>query len=108
MAAETLHFLEACAHDRPVLVTPEHARMVMEVPSEPDMGTYKPAGAGPFPAIVVFHNCAGVTDHIGDWAKAFVAAGYVAFVIDIYTSRRVRFGENCKAPPPPSEDGLQQ
>ncbi len=31
MAAETLHFLEAVALDRPVLVTPEHARMVMEV-----------------------------------------------------------------------------
>ena len=31
MAAETLHFLEAVALERPVLVTPEHARMVMEV-----------------------------------------------------------------------------
>jgi predicted dehydrogenase len=31
MAPETVHFLEACAFDRPVLVTPEHARMVMEV-----------------------------------------------------------------------------
>ncbi len=31
MAAETLHFLEAVALDRPVLVTPEHARLVMEV-----------------------------------------------------------------------------
>jgi len=31
MAAETIHFLEACAYDRPVMVTPEHARMVMEV-----------------------------------------------------------------------------
>jgi len=31
MVAETLHFLEACAYDRPVLVTPEHARRVMEV-----------------------------------------------------------------------------
>jgi predicted dehydrogenase len=31
MAAETVHFLEAVACDRPVLVTPEHARMVMEV-----------------------------------------------------------------------------
>ncbi len=31
MAAETLHFLEAVALDRAVLVTPEHARMVMEV-----------------------------------------------------------------------------
>ncbi len=31
MAAETVHFVEAVALDRPVLVTPEHARMVMEV-----------------------------------------------------------------------------
>src|SRR2546422_3461117 len=31
MAAETIHFLEAVALDKPVLVTPEHARMVMEV-----------------------------------------------------------------------------
>ncbi|MDH4189920.1 MAG: Gfo/Idh/MocA family oxidoreductase [Betaproteobacteria bacterium] len=31
MAAETLHFLDAVANDKPVLVTPEHARMVMEV-----------------------------------------------------------------------------
>ena len=31
MAAETVQFLEAVAMDRPVVVTPEHARMVMEV-----------------------------------------------------------------------------
>jgi scyllo-inositol 2-dehydrogenase (NAD+) len=31
MAPETVHFLEAVVLDRPVLVTPEHARMVMEV-----------------------------------------------------------------------------
>jgi len=31
MAAETIHFLEAVAMDRPVLVTPEQARQVMEV-----------------------------------------------------------------------------
>jgi predicted dehydrogenase len=31
MAAETVHFLEAVALDRLVLVTPEHARMVMKV-----------------------------------------------------------------------------
>ncbi len=37
MAAETLHFLEAVAYDRPVMVTPEHARMVMEVYVAADM-----------------------------------------------------------------------
>jgi predicted dehydrogenase len=31
MAAETVHFLEAVVHDRPVMVTPDHARTVMEV-----------------------------------------------------------------------------
>ena len=31
MKAETIHFLEAVVYDRPVMVTPEHARMVMEV-----------------------------------------------------------------------------
>ncbi|HKC33627.1 MAG TPA: Gfo/Idh/MocA family oxidoreductase [Xanthobacteraceae bacterium] len=31
MAAETIHFLEAVAYDRPVMVTSEHARMVMEI-----------------------------------------------------------------------------
>ena len=31
MAPATLSFLEAVVYDRPVVVTPEHARMVMEV-----------------------------------------------------------------------------
>ncbi len=31
MAPETIHFLEAVVHDREVMVTPEQARMVMEV-----------------------------------------------------------------------------
>ena len=37
MREETIHFLEAVALDRPVLVTPEHARMVMEVYVSADM-----------------------------------------------------------------------
>jgi len=31
MYPETIHFLEAVAYDRDVMVTPEHARQVMEV-----------------------------------------------------------------------------
>lgn len=31
MDAETVHFLDACARDKPILVTPEQARQVMEV-----------------------------------------------------------------------------
>jgi len=41
MAAETIHFLEAVAFDRPVMVTPEHARMVMEVYIAADISAEK-------------------------------------------------------------------
>lgn len=41
MAAETIHFLEAVALDRPVMVTPEHARMVMEVYIAADISAEK-------------------------------------------------------------------
>jgi predicted dehydrogenase len=41
MAAETIHFLEAVALDRPVMVTPEQARMVMEVYIAADISAEK-------------------------------------------------------------------
>jgi predicted dehydrogenase len=43
MAAETISFLEAVAHDRPVVVTPEHARMVMEVYMAADLSAERNA-----------------------------------------------------------------
>ena len=75
------------------------ARAVEEgVPSVPAMGIYKPSGPGPFPAVVVVHPCGGIGDHIGEWAKSLVAAGYVALVMDSFTQRNLRDGENCKLP----------
>ena len=43
MAAETVHFLEAVAFDRPVVVTPEHARMVMETYTAADLSAERNA-----------------------------------------------------------------
>jgi predicted dehydrogenase len=37
MGPETIHFLEACILDRPVMVAPEHARMVMEAYTAADL-----------------------------------------------------------------------
>jgi len=37
MGPETLHFLESCILDRPPMVAPEHARMVMEAYSAADL-----------------------------------------------------------------------
>src|SRR3989337_2918160 len=39
MLAETNHFIEAVALDRPVIVTPEQARQVMEVTLAADLST---------------------------------------------------------------------
>jgi predicted dehydrogenase len=46
MAAETAHFIDAVARDRPVLVTPEEARQVMEVYIAADLSaeTNEPVG----------------------------------------------------------------
>jgi predicted dehydrogenase len=43
MAPETVHFIEAVALDRPVMVTPEHARMVMEVYMAADLSAERNA-----------------------------------------------------------------
>ncbi|PYN61591.1 MAG: oxidoreductase [Candidatus Rokuibacteriota bacterium] len=43
MAAETIHFIEAVAGDRPVLVTPEEARLVMEVTLAADLSAERNA-----------------------------------------------------------------
>ena len=57
---------------------------------------YKPSeGAGPFPAVVLMHTCAGVGRHIYDWAERFTLDGYAALVLDVLTPRNV--ASNCKA-----------
>lgn len=43
MHNETLHFLEAVAFDRPVMVTPEHARQVMEIYIAADLSVQRNA-----------------------------------------------------------------
>lgn len=40
MGPETLHFLECCILDKPALVSPEHARMVMETYVAADLSAY--------------------------------------------------------------------
>jgi dienelactone hydrolase len=53
-----------------------------------------PAGAGPHPAIVLMHGCAGAYARSGapaarhrDWAERFVALGYVALLVDSFGPR---------------------
>ena len=43
---------------------------------------YAPAGAGPFPAIVISHTCSGLQQHVFEWAQRFLSAGYAVLVVD--------------------------
>jgi len=49
----------------------------------------KPDGAGPFPAVVGLHGCAGMHDTTKQWlADELVAWGYVVLLVDSYATRR--------------------
>ncbi len=80
------------------LVLPTEA--VESVQSAPQMGLYKPPGAGPFPAIVLMHTCAGITvnEQLPEWARLALARGYVVFVLDSFTQRGVGADGACEQP----------
>lgn len=48
---------------------------------------YKPAGEGPFPAIILAHSCAGVNGHTETWARLLVSWGYVVIAPDSFGPR---------------------
>jgi dienelactone hydrolase len=48
---------------------------------------YRPSGAGPFPAIVLAHTCAGVNEQTEMWAKRLVSWGYVVVAPDSFGPR---------------------
>lgn len=61
---------------------------------------YRPAGPGPFPAIVALHGCGGLWRHDGrlsirhaDWGERLSQAGYLVLMPDSYGSRGL--GSQC-------------
>jgi len=65
--------------------------------SSPHFALYKPEGSGPFPAIVLHHQCGGLRNASGswlntsilNWAKEAVDRGYVALTVDSLGPRNV-------------------
>jgi dienelactone hydrolase len=49
----------------------------------------RPAGEGPFPAIVLAHTCAGINAHTELWTKRLVGWGYVVIAPDSFRPRGV-------------------
>lgn len=48
-----------------------------------------PAGAGPFPAVVLIHGSGGVGSNVDYWAGVFNRMGVAAFVLDCFTGRGI-------------------
>jgi len=44
----------------------------------------RPAGAGPFPGIIVIHEWWGINDNIRNEARKLAEAGYVALAVDLF------------------------
>jgi dienelactone hydrolase len=50
----------------------------------------RPEGAGPFPAVVWMHSCAGVVRgarHMSDWGRRLVRLGYLVAIPDSFSPR---------------------
>jgi dienelactone hydrolase len=67
-----------------------------------DAWMFRPAGEGPFPALVALHGCnglysrGGLTKHMREWAERLVALGYVVLLPDSFSPRGAK--QTCSDP----------
>lgn len=68
---------------------------------------FKPAGEGPFPAVVLMHTCGGLKGppnvHMKQHAQSLLAAGHVVLVVDSFGPRGF---DDCRARTPVSSTGV--
>ena len=48
-----------------------------------------PSGAGPFPAVILVHGCAGIINTEAGWAPVLRQWGYATFVVDSFSGRNL-------------------
>ncbi|CUW38924.1 putative Dienelactone hydrolase(Dienelactone hydrolase,56-295) [Magnetospirillum sp. XM-1] len=87
--------LRGAAAQAPDLTFPAEAS-ALEANATPRMAVFKPEGPGPFPALVLFHQCGGLGQQskrpnasMQDWARRGVEKGYVVLLIDALGPRNV-------------------
>ncbi len=81
-AAQSVHFTNA---------TPASPRAV-------PAWLWRPAGEGPFPAVILLHGCHGVTPSTHAWGRWFRERGYVALAVDSWAARDII--EDCSPTSP--------
>jgi dienelactone hydrolase len=96
--AQTLWPATAVAQEK-VQFDSNDADLTHGVPTRIDGYLFKPAGAGPFPAIVGLNGCGGLFNHQGQivaretaWAALFNARGYIVLYPDSFTPRHASAG----------------
>lgn len=79
---------------------PAPVRFVNATPGAPatiSAALVRPEGAGPFPAVVQLHGCAGLEAQSFRWARWLAERGYVALLVDSFGSRGLR--GDCRSSP---------
>ena len=66
-------------------------------PQEISATLVRPAGEGPFPAVVQLHGCGGLEAQSYRWARWLVEHGYVALVVDSFGPRGLK--GDCRSDP---------
>ncbi len=94
MLAAAAAFVAACAAP-----PPEPGALVPQIPIE----VLKPGGTGPFPAIVLLHDCSGLGPRSSGaprrWARELADKGYVVAIPDSFSTRGFPAGV-CTDPSP--------
>jgi dienelactone hydrolase len=93
--------LAACAQvpvEAPLAATPD---------TEAPIRILRPEGTGPFPAVVLLHDCSGLGPRSsgapGRWAKELLSQGYVVAIPDSFSTRGFASGV-CSDPSPSRAD----
>lgn len=98
-ACAALALVAACAAPVPDL---SHTTRPAATPAIP-IEVLKPAGTGPFPAVLVLHDCSGLGPRSSGaprrWARELVSRGYVVAIPDSFGSRGFPSGV-CTDPSP--------
>ncbi len=91
-AAELVKFNSAGTAPTPFAIKKAKAKGI-ELKAEPGIPLTgllsKPSGEGPFPAVVLLHDCRGMEPYQGAWADKLTSWGYVALRVDSFKPRGV-------------------
>ena len=100
-----LFLLAALAATGAVAADPQPLTFDAKSVGGPDSGSplqiWRPAGKGPFPAMLVLHGCGGVYDNTRTWASRLASWGYLGVIVDSFRPRHIKSVCNVGGTPTP-------